>query len=545
MTYIEGQIRWGTGYDNVLSFAHPAVLDNQRSYRRPAPGSRRARNRAGVTDAWIARRDFILKGTARHFKPAAWGGLGLQDFIDWATEGSTNSFRFIPDSRYPSFYVDNCILDEPFDDPEPQIEEADGWQSIDLVIRQQAFDFTLARRGLLFEYAPGKSLLDPSSMLATFARASTANRNSRDLVLTSQASGELRDRHFIGSSRTTLLEKAGSNVCLQSEDFGTTWTSSGSPTRSAAGHTAAGVTLDLLGDDDGAATEFYQQNIAFTGDAAKAVSIFIKQGTAASSVIRLQDDTAGAIRLLAQIGWSNGVPSITMSTGTYVGYESYADGVFRVSFVTTSVTAANTNRLIVCPAETTAFSGALTGNAYIGGVQCEDSTTPTSYRKTTTVAVSRSADNLVFPFTFVPQEMTIYLKFVERGTILVPSGKLLQIGAAADTAARLLVYRNTRYTMLHETDGGPSTSEAVATPAYGDTVELRCRLRAEGISLSQTINEGAEADAAGGATNALDSAWSDTKLWLGSLNASNGGAVALQLVKIAAGSKTLAEMRAA
>lgn len=549
---IASEIRWGTGYDNALEFEpfptdttkDPKNLDDVVVWRQPAPGSRRIRNPAGVTDDWTTAADFMLAGRARWFPLRSWGGVGLQDFIDY---GRSNTFRFIPDRRYPNFYVDNCYLEEPYDSPRPQLEQGDGSQSIDIVIRQQAFDFALARRGLMFEYVPGKSLTEPSSMAATFLRATTANRSSRDLVLTAQASGELRDRHFLTASqvRTALLEKASTNLVLQSENFGTTWTASGTPTRVAAGHTASGVALDLLGDDDGAGTEFYQQNIGFTGDGVKAVSIFIKQGTASSSLLRLQDDTAAANRLLAQIGWSAGVPSVTMGTGTYIGYETWADGVFRVLFATAGVIAANTNRLIVAPAETTGFSGALTGDAYLGGVQAEDSTTPTSYLKTTTTTSPRNADNLQLPFNFTPQEMTLYLKFIERGTIHIQSGKLLQIGSSADAAPRLLVYRNTNYEFLHQTSGGTTASQAAAAPAFGDTVELRCRFRSQGISLSQTINGGTEVEATGGAVNAFAAVWSDTKIWLGGLNGSSGAVVALQSVKIAASSKTLAEMRAA
>lgn len=532
------QILWGTGFDNVLSFDYPQGLDDTRTWRRPAPGSRRTRNPAGVTDAWINKREFCLAGRARWFARAAFGGSGLQDFLDWSGEG--NTFRFVPDNRYSSFYVDGCYLDTPFDDPQPQLEQADGSQTVDIVIRQQTTDFTLAMRGLMFEYVPGKSLTDPA--VATFTRASTANRIGRDSILASDAINAIRDRHFIAGVRSSLLEKGSANLCLQSENFGTTWAAVGTPTRVASAHTASGVTLDLIGDDDGAAQEYYSQTIAFTGNAVKAISVHVKEGTidaAAGSLVYLTDLTAVADRLSGVVTWSGGIPSVAASVGTYLGKEPLADGVWRLFFQTTSVTAANTNSLRIVPAVTAAQQG----NIYAGGIQAEDNAFPTSYKKTTTVTVSRSADSpLVFPFAFAPQVSTFYAKFVERGTSFDNSARILEIGDGAANP-RFVVYHSSGgvYRAFHETPSNNVASVLAAGPSFGDTVELLAVLNADGsVQISQSLNGGAATTAAATAALLLRSAWVAAFLRI-----NDSGTNAFQILRVAAGVKTMADLRAA
>lgn len=183
---------------------------------------------------------------------------------------------------------------------------------------------------------------------------------------------------------------ACSNICRHSEDFGTTWVATaGTPTRTPAAHTKSGITLDLIGDDSAVAIEGYEQTITFTGNGTKAVSGFFKPGTsqaASGSKILLSDSTASVNRIEATVTWSAGAPTVVMTTGTYIGAILYADGVYRLLFTSTSVTAANTNLVSIRPAGTTAEQG----DIYAGGIQVENNTTPTGYAHTTTGTVGVS-----------------------------------------------------------------------------------------------------------------------------------------------------------
>lgn len=188
------------------------------------------------------------------------------------------------------------------------------------------------------------------------------------------------------------------NLVLQSENFGVTWTPNGTTSRVAAALRCGSVVLDLLGDTDAAVASSYSEALTFTGDAVKAISIFFAQATSVSSVVRLRDATAGADRLLAAITWTNGIPTVTMTTGTLLGVDALGNGVFRARVLTTAVTAANVNNLNVFMATDAALAVAATGTIYFGGVQAENNAVFCGdYVPTTTATVTKNADRLTYP----------------------------------------------------------------------------------------------------------------------------------------------------
>jgi hypothetical protein len=156
--------------------------------------------------------------------------------------------------------------------------------------------------------------------------------------------------------------------------FGSGWTSVGTPTRSANAAAADnGVYLDLIGDDDGGGFEYYERPIAYTGNAQKVVEVYWKAGTAVRSFVTLYDSTAVQGRLEQYITNSGGVPSVTQTVGTLVSSTAIGNGVYRLVFLTTSVTAANTNALVIYPAHNGAAAD--TGNVHIGNVCTYDAAT--------------------------------------------------------------------------------------------------------------------------------------------------------------------------
>lgn len=203
-------------------------------------------------------------------------------------------------------------------------------------------------------------------------------------------------------------EPQSTNLVARASDFSANWAAIGTPTRSAAASRCGSFTLDLIGDDSAAALEGYSVNNAsgvpftFTGDAVKAISLLIRQGTSTSSVVRLRDTTAAADRLLAAVTWSAGNPVVTMTTGTAMngktgqaGWEPVDGTHFRILVASTSVTAANNNQLEIYPATDAALSVANTGDVYAGVVMAENATVPSrSIIDTTTAAVTRNADQM-------------------------------------------------------------------------------------------------------------------------------------------------------
>ena len=186
------------------------------------------------------------------------------------------------------------------------------------------------------------------------------------------------------------------NRCLQSSSMGTSpWTNIGTPTLTPTAKPCGDVMLELLGDDDGAVLEGKTQNIVF-GDTSgtlgtnnKSFSVFFSEGTSASTVFRIFDSTAAAVRELATLTWSAGVPSIAMTTGTLDEIETLTNGCSRARIRVPGIVPANTNQLQVYPATNAALDATLTGNVYVGGFQCDDYPLATPHTPTTTVAVTR------------------------------------------------------------------------------------------------------------------------------------------------------------
>lgn len=379
-------------------------------------------------------------------------------------------------------------------------------------------------------------------------------------ILTSAAINEARDDHMVYNpvslafERTLLLEGAGTNLCLQSENFGTSWTTSGTMSRTAAAvpDTVMGVSLDLLADADGAVAGYYQQNITFTADGTKAVSLFMKRGAnpaASASLIVLRDATAAADRLVASVAWdTSGVPTVTPSVGTLQETpREIHSGIYRIQLIAPSVVAANTNSLRVAPVAT----AAQTGDVYAGGVQAENNAFCTSYVKTTTATVTRSADSLSFPFTLPPQEMTVYAKFIERGSLSgAAQTRVVNIsnvagGAAAPSFSIYVSSTGPSYGAQHHNGTANVSSVSGVTASIGDLIEVRAVLGADGkVTCGVSKNGAAETVGVTSAANALASAWASQHLFL---NTSTGGALhghnAFQSVKVARGTKTMAEMR--
>jgi hypothetical protein len=156
------------------------------------------------------------------------------------------------------------------------------------------------------------------------------------------------------------------------------WTASGTPTRSAAAFTDTdGIPLDLVGDDSGAAEEFYFRTIAFTGNGEKVVTFRVKEGivvAAGGAELRINDTTAGVYRLRVGLTSSGGVVTAAIGggLGSILSQGLVATGVYQVVAKTTAgLLAANTNRIEVSGASTTAEQG----NVYLGDVMVWDADT--------------------------------------------------------------------------------------------------------------------------------------------------------------------------
>lgn len=345
---------------------------------------------------------------------------------------------------------------------------------------------------VLFRYAAGGSLAG-----STFTRAGTAYYAAKGIsTLTQAASGAARidwwDLDGDGACETPalLLERASTNLVAYSVAFGS-WTAVNSPTLTGSQADPLGTTTATnISDTGGATQEYVKITPTFTGNAAKAVSVFLKAGTtqaAGGSYVQLTDTTATADRLLAVVTWVNGAPSVAMTTGTYIGAKRYTGGWYRLLFQTTSVTAANTNVMQLLPAGV----AAQTGDLNIFGAQAEDSLTPSSYIPTAGSTVARVVDRLTFPAPYKVQTMTVYLRFVDWGvgTYVSSTNYLLSLGNTGSTASRFAVFRTSAGTIQAQVSGVATATTAQVTlgSTFGQIVELVATFRVTGTAATAQV----------------------------------------------------------
>jgi hypothetical protein len=150
------------------------------------------------------------------------------------------------------------------------------------------------------------------------------------------------------------------------------WTNVGTPTRSAAATTSNGIPLDLIGDDDGAVTEYTYRSLIFTANADKVFSFLVKRSSVyAAHVVKVNDQTTGTDRIIVTIDFSAATPVVTATLGSVISTVAEGTG-FRITALAAGVIAANTNRVIVFPAN---GGAADTAAFYIGDIQAWNAAT--------------------------------------------------------------------------------------------------------------------------------------------------------------------------
>lgn len=147
-----------------------------------------------------------------------------------------------------------------------------------------------------------------------------------------------------------------------------------------------------------------------------------------------------------------------------------------------------------------------------------------SYIKTTTVAVQRVRDQLVFPFTARPQAMTAYIRFVVGYPGIAATDRaLIQVGNNATTAPRWYVAvsgNGTAAALQGQYLNGNSTVTCTIsslTFTTGVTWEVRVTLTAAGVFQIHYSIAGT-AEVSGTATSALvlPTAWASQHLMVNS-----------------------------
>ena len=254
---------------------------------------------------------------------------------------------------------------------------------------------------LWYTFAESKSLAAEGGLGPTLGivRATEATYFDSAGVLQTAASGEARFDHnpATGESLGLLVEPLRTNICLQSEDVTTTWTSENITLVANTDVAPDGnSTADTLTDASAGAFGLINQTITIADDnAVYTFSVFIKKTSSAIFGVNY--------RLLGGTTEVNAFGRFQPSTNTF-NSSAPADAVsedvgdyYRISWSITNNTSGNTTmQLILQPAVRSTIDGGddatVTGSQVIWGVQVEAGTFPTSYIPTTSSAVQRNAD---------------------------------------------------------------------------------------------------------------------------------------------------------
>lgn len=221
----------------------------------------------------------------------------------------------------------------------------------------------------------------------TFARASTATYTDVNGVVQTAAVDEYRDAHYVNGVLTPLLESAGTNLIVYSQDLANAaWTT----TSFAANATTA---PDGTATADQVDTAF--QLVTMAPSTTYTYSFFIKNGTATLSFATLYHKVsqgAGAqtnVSLLS-IAWSGAtLTGVTALAGTTATVVTLANGWYRVFGTGTTDPSIGAYQVADVYA-----SGANTH--YVWGVQLEAAAAATSYIPTTATAAIRAADSSLY-----------------------------------------------------------------------------------------------------------------------------------------------------
>lgn len=236
------------------------------------------------------------------------------------------------------------------------------------------------------------------------------------------------DHDGSGNPLGLLIEESRENIVLQSEDTETTWSKDVGLTTSSNSAVApdGATTADTIIDGNAAGVARLRQTVAIPLDTTTyCISLFIKKDTDEArfpAVFLIYGAALGAISINTATGEVVEANGFTVLNSGSIDHGDY----WRVWF--TKANDSNASALVdIRPAQSLTIDGAadnsVLGSIVIWGMMLEAGLFPSSYTKTTTVAVTREADDIdLSSFSFFNPS---------QGTIAV-LGQVLSVGNSAN-----------------------------------------------------------------------------------------------------------------
>jgi hypothetical protein len=240
--------------------------------------------------------------------------------------------------------------------------------------------------------ATGGGVVSISSLLTCTRSSSGDYYTKADGTLTTFAANTLRY-----GTNGLLVEEARTNICLQSQTFGTTWAvATATINANQAAAPDGTTTADLWTCDGTSYSSVYQTGIVVTGSATYTTSVYAKAGNQDYLSLELRyaagdTDTTDVVFRLSGAGTVE-----ALDTGVTATITALANGWYLCAMTKTNPGAGTTAIVIVGASQVIGNSGpsTLNGTLYLWGAQIEAGAFATSYIPTTTTSATRAADNV-------------------------------------------------------------------------------------------------------------------------------------------------------
>jgi hypothetical protein len=280
-----------------------------------------------------------------------------------------------------------------------------------------------------------------SGVLIWGAQAEDGLTGSSTYIPTTSAAAA---RSSLLGDRSIMIEESSSNIAFYSQEFDNAyWSKTRSTVTSNATTAPDGTsTADKLVCDTGVATTHVMTKLALmTVGAAGIFSIYAKYVDALIPKINLSFD--GATTQYASFDISSG--TVGAVVGVVASITPVGDGWYRCSITAASVVDGRIN-IYLASSTTTSFTGDGTSGIFLWGAQAELKDYATSYIPTTSVTVTRNAENVTIPAGAIPTASgTIIVRaFIPadlKGSTAVRSGQLFDCGTTS-TRNRVTLFRD-------------------------------------------------------------------------------------------------------
>jgi hypothetical protein len=213
-----------------------------------------------------------------------------------------------------------------------------------------------------------------------------------------------------------LAENAATNLCLQSQTFGTTWSRTEMDLTENDTTAPDGTsTADKLLETTASSSHRTTQNITHTA-VATTFSVFVK-GIGRTWIGLYSSDGVNEMGRRFELTGAGTVGQQYGALATTGRIEALSNGWYRCWITATMAAGTSSTHIFTAEGDGTSlpsFVGDVTKGMYVWGAQLELGSNATSYIPTTTAAVPRNADTDTFASAGnVPSEFTVYFELPE------------------------------------------------------------------------------------------------------------------------------------